>query len=139
MFASADEVQLAYAQGKVGTHAAITRAAARRAASVKGDRGVKPGGMVQTTVGRVLFNAMLPEGMPYYNTPLRSSDLAGVISDCYEILGRRNDDRPVGRHEPARLPPEHAERPVLRHRRPDHAAEQGEDHRQRREGGDARS
>ena len=27
--------------------------------------------------------------MPYYNTPLRSSDLAGVISDCYEILGRR--------------------------------------------------
>ena len=46
--------------------------------------------MVQTTVGRVLFNAMLPDGMPYYNTPLRSSDLAGVISDCYEILGRRN-------------------------------------------------
>ena len=32
---------------------------------------------------------MLPPGMPYYNSPLRSSDLAGVISDCYEILGRR--------------------------------------------------
>jgi DNA-directed RNA polymerase subunit beta' len=27
--------------------------------------------------------------MPYYNTQLRSVDLAGVISDCYEILGRR--------------------------------------------------
>ena len=27
--------------------------------------------------------------MSYYNTPLRSSDLAGVISDCYEVLGRR--------------------------------------------------
>ncbi len=27
--------------------------------------------------------------MPYYNTSLRSSDLAGVISDCYERLGRR--------------------------------------------------
>ena len=45
---------------------------------------------MQTTVGRVLFNMMLPEGMPYYNSPLRSSDLAGVISDCYEILGRRH-------------------------------------------------
>ena len=33
--------------------------------------------------------ACSPTGMPYYNTPLRSSDLAGVISDCYEILGRR--------------------------------------------------
>ena len=32
---------------------------------------------------------MLPQGMPYYNTALRSSDLAGVISDCYEMLGRR--------------------------------------------------
>ena len=27
--------------------------------------------------------------MPYYNMPLRSNDLAEVISDCYEILGRR--------------------------------------------------
>ena len=33
--------------------------------------------------------------MPYYNTPLRSSDLAAVISDCYEILGRPGDDRPA--------------------------------------------
>jgi len=27
--------------------------------------------------------------MPFYNMPLRSKDLAEVISDCYEILGRR--------------------------------------------------
>jgi DNA-directed RNA polymerase subunit beta' len=87
-FASADEVQMAYAQGMVGTHAAITmRLPSGRV--VKGDRGVKPNNKIQTTVGRVLFNSMLPVGMPYYNTPLRSSDLAGVISDCYEILGRR--------------------------------------------------
>jgi len=32
---------------------------------------------------------MLPTGLPFYNTPLRSADLATVISDCYEILGRR--------------------------------------------------
>ena len=36
-----------------------------------------------------MFNDILPEGMPFYNMPLRSSDLADVISDCYEILGRR--------------------------------------------------
>ena len=27
--------------------------------------------------------------MPFYNIPMRSSELAKVISDCYEILGRR--------------------------------------------------
>ena len=42
-----------------------------------------------TTVGRVIFNVMLPDGMPYYNIPMRSSELANVISDCYAILGRR--------------------------------------------------
>ncbi|MFZ1937352.1 MAG: DNA-directed RNA polymerase subunit beta', partial [Thermoguttaceae bacterium] len=87
-FASIDEVQLAHALGKVDTHAAITMRLPK-GRRVKGDRGVKPGGQVQTTVGRALFNAALPTGMPYYNTPLRSSDLAGVISDCYELLGRR--------------------------------------------------
>ena len=45
--------------------------------------------MIDTTVGRVLFNTCCPTGMPYYNIPMRSSDLANVISDCYQILGRR--------------------------------------------------
>ncbi|MBU4399629.1 MAG: DNA-directed RNA polymerase subunit beta', partial [Planctomycetes bacterium] len=87
-FASADEVQLAHSLGVVGTHTSITLRLPKNY-RVKGDQGVNPGGLVQTTVGRVLFNSMLPDGMPYYNTPLRSNDLAGVISDCYEILGRR--------------------------------------------------
>ena len=86
-FSTFEEVEMAFAHGKVGTHAAITvRLPAGR--KVKGDRGVKPNGIVQTTVGRVLFNNQLPKGMPFYNIPLRSSDLATVISDCYEILGR---------------------------------------------------
>ncbi len=88
-FSSVDEVQLAHSLGTVGTHAAISVRLPKGRRIKGGERGVKPGGLVQTTVGRVLFNSMLPAGMPYYNTPLRSGDLAGVISDCYEILGRR--------------------------------------------------
>lgn len=87
-FASPAEVEMAYSQGKVGTHAAITLRLPKDR-KVKGDRGVKPGNKVLTTVGRVMFNEMLPKGMPFYNTPLRSSDLASVISDCYELLGRK--------------------------------------------------
>ncbi|MGW8256220.1 MAG: DNA-directed RNA polymerase subunit beta', partial [Thermoguttaceae bacterium] len=86
-FSSTDEVQMAYAQGKVDTHAAISVRLPEK--KIKGDRGLKANNRVHTTVGRVLFNTMLPKEMPFYNTPLRSSDLASVISDCYERLGRR--------------------------------------------------
>ena len=32
---------------------------------------------------------ILPRGMPFYNVSMRSSELAKVISDCYEFVGRR--------------------------------------------------
>ena len=60
-FSSVDEVQLAHSLGVVDTHAAIT-VRLPQGRRIKGDRGVKPGGLVQTTVGRVLFNTMLPDG-----------------------------------------------------------------------------
>ena len=45
--------------------------------------------LIDTTVGRVIFNMVLPKGMPFYNIALRSAQLARVISDCYQFLGRR--------------------------------------------------
>ena len=88
VFSSVDEVQLAYSLGVVDTHAMITvRLPVER--PIKHEDRPNPNGMIRTTVGRVVFNSMLPKGMPYYNSPLRSSDLAAVISDCHETLGRR--------------------------------------------------
>src|SRR4051812_22530225 len=88
IFSSLNEVQLAYSLGAVDTHARIKvkLPASRR---LKGEENSKPGALIDTTVGRVLFNMTLPDGMPYYNIPMRSSELAKVISDCYAILGRR--------------------------------------------------
>lgn len=89
VFASVDEVEMAYAQGKVDTHAAIRlRLPPGRRVKV-GKEDSPPPKILKTTVGRVLFNSILPEGMPFYNMALRSSDLAMVISDCYELLGRK--------------------------------------------------
>ncbi len=88
-FASVDEVMLAYAEGVVVTHTKI-KLRIDPARLVKSNREPKTGqNMIETTVGRVLFNEMLPKGMPFYNMPLRSSDLSMVISDCYARLGRR--------------------------------------------------
>ncbi len=90
IFSSLEEVETAYAAGKVGTHGAIqVRLPAERC--LREDRGnlSARGKRIDTTVGRVIFNMILPAGMPFYNVSLRSSELARVISDCYEFVGRR--------------------------------------------------
>jgi len=76
IFATFEEAMLAYSLGVVGTHANIqVRLPAGRL--IKGEPRSSPGQRFATTIGRVLFNTMLPDGMPYYNASLRSSDLAG--------------------------------------------------------------
>jgi DNA-directed RNA polymerase subunit beta' len=88
IFSSLNEVQLAYSLGAVDTHARI-KVKLPPTRRLKSEENSKPGALIDTTVGRVLFNMTLPDGMPYYNIPMRSSELAKVISDCYHILGRR--------------------------------------------------
>ncbi len=88
IFSSLNEVQLAYSLGAVDTHARI-KVKLPPSRRLKGDDLAKAGAVIDTTVGRVLFNMVLPDGLPYYNIPMRSSELAKVISDCYQILGRR--------------------------------------------------
>jgi DNA-directed RNA polymerase subunit beta' len=91
VFGSLDEVEMAYVAGAVMTHSRIkVRLPAKRQLKAGVDADLKPGGLIDTTVGRVLFNIVLPEGMPFYDAPMRSSGLANVISDCYELLGRRS-------------------------------------------------
>ena len=86
-FSSENEVQLAYSLGVLDTHS-IIKVRLKLGREVKSDRPPAPGELLKTTVGRVIFNDMLPDGMPFYNIPMRSSKLAAVISDCYQILGR---------------------------------------------------
>jgi DNA-directed RNA polymerase subunit beta' len=47
-----------------------------------------PDGLVTTTMGRIVFNDILPEGMPFYNYALNKKGIQKVISDCHKILGR---------------------------------------------------
>jgi len=88
VFSSLNEVQLAYSLGAVDTHARI-KVKLPPTRKLKSEEATKAGALIDTTVGRVLFNMTLPDGMPFYNIPMRSSELAKVISDCYQILGRR--------------------------------------------------
>lgn len=46
------------------------------------------GKVILTTVGRCIFNDVLPAGMPFYNYALSSAGQSRVIADCYAMLGR---------------------------------------------------
>ena len=91
--ATPSEAWMAYALGKIRTHQQIL---------VQFDDGVEvhedlEGNpvccdgklMIQTTPGRLIFNDILPGGMPYYNFSLDKGALAKIIADCHERLGRK--------------------------------------------------
>ena len=60
-----------------------------------GDKEFKPGMIINTTVGRVVFNDILHSRMPFYNLTLGQKQLQGIIADCYQILGRRETIAPA--------------------------------------------
>jgi DNA-directed RNA polymerase subunit beta' len=86
-FGSVLEVFRAWSDRKVVTHQRIR-------VRLKGRSVVSPQGLEQatdnliiTTVGRVLFDDVLPKGMPFYNLPLKKRALSDVIVDCHKRLG----------------------------------------------------
>jgi DNA-directed RNA polymerase subunit beta' len=89
IFANPMEADYAYSVGKIALHAKI-KVRLPKGRKLKTDPADAPGGqLIETTYGRILFNSILSEGMDFYNQSLKSSDLASVISDCYQLLGRR--------------------------------------------------
>ncbi|MSQ15057.1 MAG: DNA-directed RNA polymerase subunit beta', partial [Dehalococcoidia bacterium] len=81
-FGSYDEAQLAYNLGVVGLHAAI-RVRDRK-------QGV---GLMETTVGRIIFNEILPAGMDYRNEVMDKKALKDIIAQCYVVFGNETTAR----------------------------------------------
>jgi DNA-directed RNA polymerase subunit beta' len=109
-FASLAELFLAYGHGFTHTHRPVrvrmepgtmVKLTANGTPVVVGDDGKiavehenEKGELVErreyllTTIGRAIFNDILPEGMPYYNYELTKKGIAGLINDCHRLLGR---------------------------------------------------
>ena len=92
-FPSTFEAMLAYDMGKIALHAIIKVRIAKpivkegeRARDLKHKEIAKPI-VVETTVGRCIFNDILPAKMPFYNWSMGQKPLGQVISDCYAIAG----------------------------------------------------
>ncbi len=89
VFSSMGEADLAFAQGVIDRHAKIKVRLPKHRRLKTEDGNAKMGAVIETTYGRVLFNMMLPNGLDFYNHAMKGSDLAAVISDCYQRLGRK--------------------------------------------------
>jgi len=70
---SKDEVRIAYSNNQVGLHAKI---------KLRLDDEE-----IETTVGRVLFNDILPEEMPFINSLVAKKSLEQIIGDCFQRAG----------------------------------------------------
>ncbi|MFN9437411.1 MAG: DNA-directed RNA polymerase subunit beta' [Planctomycetota bacterium] len=89
IFSSPTEADYAYSLGKIALHAKIKVRLPKGRKLKNEESASKKNIIVETTYGRILFNSILPEGMDFYNQSFKSGDLAMVISDCYQLLGRR--------------------------------------------------
>ncbi len=81
MFGSFEEAKLAYELGAIDLRAEIEV------------RDQERGRRVKTSVGRIIFNGVLPVELGFYNKTIDKSDLKQIVTECYKILS--NEDTAV--------------------------------------------
>jgi DNA-directed RNA polymerase subunit beta' len=87
-FADMDEVELAYQLGQVDVHSEI-KLLTTTWNNENGDRLPEPvTTVIDTTVGRVLFNRILPEQIQFVNEKLDKGTVKDLIADVYELCGQ---------------------------------------------------
>jgi DNA-directed RNA polymerase subunit beta' len=96
-FASAEDVFLAYSAGVVGTQAPVQLRFSGRLIDLVAQGGSQDilhadmieveNMLMETTVGRVLFNMQLPEEMPFMNGQLRKKGLQNLVAYSFMKMG----------------------------------------------------
>ncbi len=89
IFSNNEEVLMAYAQNVIKIHDRILIGLEEgRKVLTDGSISGGKGRLVETMVGRVIFDNILPKNMPFYNKAMKKGVLKDVIADCYAINGR---------------------------------------------------
>ncbi len=74
LFRNIDELKIAYELGHVSLHAKV---------KIKYD-----GQWIETTVGKVIFNSILPKGWPFENGTINKKQLSKIIGKCLRRYGQ---------------------------------------------------
>jgi DNA-directed RNA polymerase subunit beta' len=89
-FSSEEEAVLAHQLGRIDSGGPKVQLHDPIELSVRNwdnDRGEVVDQVVRTTVGRVIFNEILPDRLRYQNRPMNRAALRELVSDCYRLLG----------------------------------------------------
>ncbi len=82
VFYSPQEAEIAYNEGRVGLHSQVK--VRTYDLNEEGEQELK---LIETTVGRILFNKNVPEEVGYINTLLTKRSLRDIIGDVQKICG----------------------------------------------------
>ncbi|UCC65739.1 MAG: DNA-directed RNA polymerase subunit beta' [Anaerolineae bacterium] len=93
VFTDLDEVNMAYSLGKVDLHARIKLLNLYSTPL----EGAVPADLTETTVGRALFNDILPDEIRYVNETLDRGRLRQLVARCYHRLGPEHTAEVVDR------------------------------------------
>jgi DNA-directed RNA polymerase subunit beta' len=88
LFGSKTEVVFAYHDGAATTHERIRLA--NPDFGKKTESGDVARKVIETTVGRVIFSEIWPEGMGFHNKSVKKTELGDLIWKCYKICGHDN-------------------------------------------------
>jgi DNA-directed RNA polymerase subunit beta' len=87
-FADMDEIDLVYQLGQVDIHSKI-KVRLTTWYDEKGDRLPEAESrLIDTTIGRVLFNRILPEKVQFINRQLEKGGIKDLIAEVYELYGQ---------------------------------------------------
>ena len=88
-FATQEEALLAYDRGKISLHALIQIKLDKNATvHVKNESDKPKFERYTTTVGRVMFNQVLPPELGFYNYEITKKEIGRIITTCYKKLGK---------------------------------------------------
>jgi DNA-directed RNA polymerase subunit beta' len=85
-FSSAEEVIVAYEDRVVDLHAAI-KLRIDDLFELEEKKVIQGKQIITTTVGRVLFNQVLPKGFGFVNKELTKARVGDIVSECYKRFG----------------------------------------------------
>ena len=87
VFANMDEVEMVYSMKQVDIHANI-RLLVKTWYDDQGNRLLEAEDrLIDTTVGRVIFNRILPDEVQFVNWSLDKGGLKDLVADLYEVIG----------------------------------------------------
>jgi DNA-directed RNA polymerase subunit beta' len=93
VYGSFEEAKLAFELGAVGLRAPIRVRTERIVHGEEfgdgdlGENGATKARLIETSVGRIIFNEVLPQGLPFWNDVMNRPNLREVVADCYRELG----------------------------------------------------